>query len=173
MKFPKVSGRGGGGERRYLPEDLPGDPTLVILTFNTHQRAVVGKWQEFAEELADRYDDFDFTLLHVAGRGRGLGPPSLSTMAPGPVSQSPRGMGDNQVMIFVDKRWFQHSLGILGETSVYAMLVDDGYVVRQAAGMLTEDIARGLESLLDEWEEARSLAWKTDAPVESDADAAE
>jgi hypothetical protein len=176
VKFPKVSGRGGDGERRYLPEDFDGDPTLVLLTFNRQQRAVVSQWREFAADLADRYDTFDYVQLHVAPRGRGLGPPALATMAPGPVSAGPRTVQDDRrILVFVDKRWFQRSLGILGETSVYAMLVDDGYVVRQAAGMLTRDIAQGLESLLSEWDaaQARTAGWNTSSGPTSDADAAE
>jgi hypothetical protein len=41
---------------------------------------------------------------------------------------------------------------------VYALLVDDGHIVRQAAGFPVAATVEGLLSLLDDWERARPRA---------------
>lgn len=171
VNFPKVSARDGTGSRVYLPVDLQGDPTLVVITFSWQQRSLVGVWREFATQLVDRYDRFEYYELHVVGQRTGMTPPMLTGgMRPEPG----RGALDERTLLtYVDKGWFRRSLGLLGETSVYALLVDDGYVVRQAAGMLSEDIAGGLESLLAEWEDAERRWDAFGGTAEADGDAAE
>lgn len=166
MKFPTVSGRDASGERVHLPVDFEGDPTLVLITFRWQQRSLARSWRQFATELGDRYDRFEFYELHVTGQGSGMTPPMLSGgMRPAP---APGSLDEHSILLFVDRDYFQRSLGLLGETSVYAMLIDDGHVVRQAAGVLTEDIADGLRSLLDEWEAAEQR-WDVMGTDEADA----
>jgi hypothetical protein len=58
----------------------------------------------------------------------------------------------------VNKRQFRQSLGLLGEETVYALLVDDGHIVRQAAGFPVSEAIDGLWSLLDEWDDARPVS---------------
>jgi hypothetical protein len=58
----------------------------------------------------------------------------------------------------VNKRQFRRSLGLLGEETVYALLVDDGHVVRQAAGFPVSATVEALLSLLDDWDAARAPA---------------
>jgi hypothetical protein len=80
--------------------------------------------------------------------------------------------GERTVVVHVNRQSFRRSLGLVGEATIYALLVDDEYVVRRAAGMLTRDIADGLQSLLEEWEDADSrwdVVGTTDA-VEADGD---
>lgn len=169
VKFPNVSARDGTGERVYLPVDLVGDPTLVLVSFRWQQRSLVEMWREFASGLADRYDRFEYYELHVVGPRSGMTPPVLSGgMRPTPGRAD---LGDRTLPGFVDKGWFRRSLGLLGETTVYALLVDGGYVVRRAAGTPTEDVAAGLESLLDEWEDAlrRWNSFSSDAGANGDA----
>ena len=167
VKFPKVSGRDAEGNRVHLPVDFEGDPTLVLITFRWQQRSLARSWREFATELEERYDRFEFCELHVTGRGSGMTPPVLSGgMRPDP---APGSMDEHSILLFVDRDHFRRSLGLLGETSVYALLIDDGYVVRQAAGMVTEDIAAGLRDLLEEWDEAEQR-WDVTGADETGAD---
>ncbi|MFB6129357.1 MAG: hypothetical protein ABEJ28_00870 [Salinigranum sp.] len=171
MKFPRIRGRNADGDRVYLPVDFEGEPTLVLLTFQWQQRAVVRAWREFADSLAEEYDDFEYAELYVTGGKSGLHPPVM-TGGLGPTPGSAAG-DDRLLSVRVNKRSFRRSLGLPGESTVYALLVDDEYVVRQAAGMLTRDIAEGLQSLLAEWEDAE-IRWTearaTRAEAESSAD---
>ena len=154
VKFPRIRCRDSAGEQRYLPVDFPGDPTLVLITFQWQQRSVAQAWCEFADRLVQAFDDFEYVELHVVGTGSGLHPPVM-TGGLGPVPGSPS-LGKRTMLAYVDKRSFRRSLGLLGEQTIYALLVDGEYVVRQAAGMLTRDIAEGLSELLREWEAAEN-----------------
>ena len=68
---------------------------------------------------------------------------------------------DNALVTRVNKTALQRRLGLLGEGNIYALLIEDGDVVRQAAGVLTPETADALENLLEQWREAHS-GW-TDA----------
>jgi hypothetical protein len=142
----------------YLPVDFEGDPTLVLIAFSWQQQSLVDSWTEFADRLVEEYEEFEYYRLHVVGREGGLHPPMLTgglRPTPGTVDG-----GERTVVVHVNRRSFRRSLGLVGEATIYALLVDDEYVVRRAAGMLTRDVADGLRSLLEEWESA-------DAPAES------
>lgn len=171
MKFPQIRGRNSEGERVYLPVDFAGEPTLVLITFQWQQRSMADAWREFADRLAEEYDDFEYVELFVAGSRGGLHPPVMTGgLTPTPGSGMP---DDRMITLHVDKRSFRRSLGLLGEQTIYTLLVDGEYVVRQAAGMLTRDVADGLESLLSEWEDAESRwmeAQASTAEAESGAD---
>ena len=155
----------------YLPVDFAGEPTLVLITFQWQQRSLVEAWREFADRLAERHDDFDYVELYVVGSRSGLHPPIMTGgLGPNPGMGTP---DDRTITVHVDKRSFRRSLGLLGEQTIYAFLVDDEYVVRQAAGMITRDVADGLKSLLAEWEDAQGRwteARASTAEAESGAD---
>jgi hypothetical protein len=152
VKFPQIQGRNADGERVYLPVDLGGEPTLVLITFQWQQRSLVEAWREFADRLVEKHENFDYVELYVVGGGSGLHPPMMTGgLGPTPGAGS---MDERTLTVHVDKRAFRRSLGLLGEQTIYALLVDGEYVIRQAAGMLTRDIADGLKSLLAEWEDA-------------------
>lgn len=145
MKFPTVPGRDTHGRRLMLPDDLDGEQTLVVVSFHQRQRSLVNSWRQFASELCDRFDHFGYYELIVGSRG-GMLPPSVSGgMSPTNARQR---VHDNTIFLSVDKQAFQRRLGILGEQTIYAFLVEDGSVVRQAAGVLTPKTGEALEQLL-------------------------
>lgn len=160
MKFPRVAGTVADGTRVALPEGFPGSPTLVLVTFGWQQRSLVAPWRKFAERLAERYEPFEFRELAVAGQRRGMLPPDVGGFGP-PIATGRR--SDRTISVGVNKRAFRRSLGLVGEQTNYALLVDDGYVVRRAAGILTRETAEGLTSLLDDWVRANAIAneWTT------------
>jgi hypothetical protein len=170
LQFPRLSGQNGDGDRVYLPVDFEGDPSLVLIAFSWQQQSLVDAWTEFADRLVEEYDSFEYYKLHVVGRESGLHPPMMT----GGLSPNPGSVdgGERTVVVHVNRQSFRRSLGLAGEATIYALLVDDEYVVRRAAGMLTRDIADGLQSLLEEWEDADSR-WDvvgTPDAVEADGD---
>ena len=44
MVFPELAARDLNGVTRRLPDDLPGDPTLVLVVFRMHQQTDVETW---------------------------------------------------------------------------------------------------------------------------------
>jgi hypothetical protein len=156
MRFPRVSGSKLDGSHVTLPDWFDGDPTLVVVSFQWQQRSLVDPWCSVAERLAARYDDFEYyELLVVDWRSR---------MLIGRTRRADLLTGDQHermVVVRVNKRQFRQSLGLLGEDTVYALLLDESHVVRQAAGFPDSSTVDGLRSLLAEWEAARP-------PVEAD-----
>ena len=123
---------------------------MLIVSFQWQQRSLVDPWCSVADRLAERYDDFEYReLLVVDWRSRML------------VGRTRRAdllsddQHDRMLVLRVNKRQFRQSLGLLGEETVYALLVDDGHVVRQAAGFPDSSTIESLLSLLDDWERAR------------------
>ncbi|RLM59435.1 hypothetical protein DVK02_01415 [Halobellus sp. Atlit-31R] len=145
MKFPTVSGRDTQGRRLTLPDDLDGEQTLLVVSFHQRQRSLVNSWRQFAAELCEHFDHFGYYELVVCGNGGMLPPQSMGGMSPTNARQQTH---DNTVFLSVDKQAFRRRLGILGEQTIYAFLIEDEKVVRQAAGVLTPKTGEALESLL-------------------------
>jgi len=152
MKFPTVSGRDTQGRRLTLPDDLDGEQTLVVVSFHQRQRSLVNSWRQFASELCERFDHFGYYELTVCGKGGMLPPQSMGGMSPASARQRTH---DNTIFLSVDKQAFRRRLGILGEQTIYAFLLEDGDVVRQAAGVLTPKTGEALESLLQSYRDEK------------------
>jgi hypothetical protein len=150
MRFPRVSGSTLDGEHVSLPEAFDGDPTLLVVSFQWQQRSIVDPWRSVAARLADRYDAFDYYELFVVDwRSRVL-------VGDDRRGDLPSAGGQERLLVLrVNKRQFRQSLGLLGEETVYALLLDDGHVVRQAAGFPASATVEGLWALLDDWEQVR------------------
>ena len=159
MQFPQVRGRTTAGEQVSLPSDFGGDPTLVLMAFRWQQRGLVESWESFAAHLSDDYPEFEYCELVLVNRNRGMiGGGFARQSMPGFLGlpeMLTHDLPDHAIVAPVNKRQFRHSLGLVGEQTNYALLVDDGRVVRGAAGALTDETARDLESLLSEWERHR------------------
>ena len=153
MRFPRVSGSTLDGRHISLPECFDGDPTLLVVSFQWQQRSLVDPWCSVADRLAERYDEFDYyELLVVDWRSRMLvGRTRRADLLSGD-------QHDRMLVLRVNKRQFRQSLGLLGEETVYALLVDEDHVVRQAAGFPSSSTVEGLLSLLDDWDAARPTA---------------
>jgi len=152
MKFPTVPGRDTHDARVRVPDDLEGEQTLLVVTFHRQQRSLVRSWRGFAEELCDRFDHFAYYELVVGGKS-GMVPPAVSGgMSPTDAAQRRH---DHTIRISVDKSAFRRRLGMVGESTIYALLVEDDYVVRREAGVLTPSVGEGLESLLESYRDAK------------------
>lgn len=153
MKFPTVSGRDTQGRRVTLPDDLDGEQTLLVVSFHLRQRSLVGSWRQFASELCETFDHFSYYELVVSGQGGMLPPTSQGGMSPTNARQR---VHDNTILLSVNKQAFQRQLGLLGEQTIYAFLVEDGHVVRQAAGVITPETGEALESLLEAYRDEKN-----------------
>lgn len=152
MKFPTVPGRDTHNARLTLPDDLDGEQTLVVVTFHRQQRPLVRSWRGFAEELCDRFDHFAYYELVVGGTSGMVPPATTGGLSPTDAAQRRH---DHTIRIAVDKTAFRRRLGMVGERTIYAFLVEDGYVVRREAGVLTPSVGEGLESLLESYRDAK------------------
>lgn len=153
MRFPRVSGSTLDGGDVSLPEDFRGEPTLLVVSFQWQQRPIVDPWCSVATRLVDRYDGFDYhELLVVDWRSRMLVGRTRQT------SLRSAEQRERMIVLRTNKRQFRRSLGLLGEDTVYALLIDEGRIVRQAAGFPDQSTVDGLSSLLDEWNDARPVA---------------
>ena len=152
MKFPTVPGRDTNGARLALPDDLDGEQTLLVVSFHHRQRSLVGSWRQFAEELSEQFEHFAYYELVVGGKS-GMVPPTLN----GGLSQTSAmcRQHDNTIRVSVDKTAFRRRLGMVGEQTIYAFLLEDDYVVRREAGVLTPSVGDGLESLLESYRDAK------------------
>ena len=160
MQFPQVRGQAATGDAVSLPSDFGGDPTLVLLGFRWQQRGLVESWESFAAYLSEDYPNFEYCELVLVNRKQGLfGGPFARQSMPGFLGlpdMLTRNLPDHAIIAPVDKRHFRRSLGLVGEQTNYALLVDDGRVVRRAAGALTGETARSLESMLADWDSYRN-----------------
>ena len=175
MQFPNVRGREVTGDPVSLPADFRGDPTLVLMAFRWQQRGLVESWESFAAHLSDGFPAFEYCELVLVNRRRGmLGGGFARQSTPeflGLPEMLTRDLPDHAIVAPVDRRRFRRSLGLVGEQTNYALLVDDGRIVGGAAGALTDGAARELESLLSEWERRRGGDGNaTDADVDADPD---
>ncbi|KAB1196461.1 MULTISPECIES: hypothetical protein [Haloferax] len=159
MEFPRLPSRDTNGRKVVLPDDLEGEQTLLLISFDRRQQSLVGSWRGFAKELTETYDHFGYYELLVLGGRSGMMPPLAGGgLTPSAARSRPH---DNALVARVDKTALQRRLGLLGEGNIYALLIEDGQVVRQAAGVPTPETADALENLLKQWREANS-GW-TDA----------
>ncbi|MFB6251095.1 MAG: hypothetical protein ABEI27_05320 [Halobellus sp.] len=153
MKFPTTSGSDKHGRRVTLPTDLDGEQTLVVVSFHLRQRSLVSSWREFADELREEFEHFEYHELVVGREGGMLPPMSKGGMSPANASHR---LHENTVFLSVNKQAFQRQLGILGDQTIHTFLLEDDYVVRRAAGVLTPETAGGLESLLREYRDVQN-----------------
>ncbi|KAB1188626.1 MULTISPECIES: hypothetical protein [Haloferax] len=159
MEFPRLPSRDTNGQKVVLPDDLEGEQTLVLISFDRRQQSLVGSWRGFAKELCETYNHFGYYELLVLGGRSGMMPPLAGGgMSPGAARSRPH---ENALVTRVNKTALQRRLGLLGEGNIYALLIEDGSVVRQAAGVLTPETADALENLLKQWRDVNS-GW-TDA----------
>ncbi|ELK55575.1 hypothetical protein D320_03838 [Haloferax sp. BAB-2207] len=164
MEFPRLPTRDTSGQKVVLPDDLEGEQTLVLISFDRRQQSLVGSWRGFAKELCGTYGHFEYYELLVLGGRSGMMPPmSGGGMSPEAARSRPH---DNALIARVDKTALQRRLGLLGEGNIYALLIEDGTVVRQAAGVLTPETGDALEDLLKQWREANS-GWTDASPAGS------
>ncbi|MFC7203805.1 hypothetical protein ACFQJC_09775 [Haloferax namakaokahaiae] len=153
MDFPRLPTRDANGNKVVLPDDMAGEQNLLLISFDRRQQSLVGSWRGFANDLAETYDHFEYYELLVLGGRSGMVPPMGGGMTPGAARSRPH---ENALVTRVDKTALQRRLGLLGEGDIYALLIEDGTVVRQAAGVLTPKTADALENLLSTWREANA-----------------
>ena len=155
MKFPTVPGRDTHDTRLTVPDDLDGEQTLLVVTFHRRQRSLVRSWRQFAEELCERFDHFAYYELVVGGRSGMVPPATAGGLSPTSAAQKRH---EHTIRISVDKAAFRRRLGMVGEQTIYALLVEDDYVVRREAGVVTPSVGEGLESLLESYRDAKHLS---------------
>ncbi|ELZ91254.1 hypothetical protein C440_13109 [Haloferax mucosum ATCC BAA-1512] len=158
MEFPRLPSRDTSGQKVVLPDDLDGEQTLVLISFDRRQQSLVGSWRGFAKELCETYGHFEYYEVLVLGSRSGMMPSLGGGMSPSTARSRPH---ENALIARVNKTALQRRLGLLGEGNIYALLIEDGTVVRKAAGVLTPETGDALEDLLQQWREANS-GW-TDA----------
>ena len=146
--FPEVEGTRPDGTRVRLPDDLPADATVLVVSFRDDLDAVADQWARLAERLADGYGGrlavWETPVLGRAGRALDvLGSVMRDEIEPAEQYRT--------VRLHADAGDLRKALGLRGANTVTAFLVArDGRIAwsGQDAVDLTE--IASLESALDE-----------------------
>ena len=75
MEFPRLPSRDTNGQKVVLPDDLEGEQSLLLISFDRRQQSLVGSWRGFAKELTEAYGHFEYYELLVLGGRSGMMPP--------------------------------------------------------------------------------------------------
>lgn len=138
MKFPQIVAENLNKEEVKIPEQLKGNPKLLIVAFQQWHQRLVDSWVPAAESLMKQYPSFDFYELPTIRQmnfvyrrfldgGMRAGIPSKETRR-------------RTITLYIDKDQFKESLDILTEETIVSFLVDlDGNIIWRTDGGFTKD----------------------------------
>ena len=139
-QFPLVDADDLNGRAVSLPDDLPGDPTIVFIAYKRNQQPSINAWVA-GLGLQER-GGAAWVELPVVGRGAALFRSFVDNgMRSGITSTAMRA---RTITIYSSQRAFNTQLGIKGRDEIYTALVGrSGEVHALITGDVTEDkIAR-------------------------------
>ena len=143
MNFPKVKAENLNKVEVEVPDDLQGDPRILIVAFQQWHQRLVNSWVPFLSTLIDKFPNFDFYELPTIRKmnflyrrfidgGMRAGIPSIDTRR-------------RTVTLYIDKESFKETLEIESEESIYLFLINsNGEVVWREEGGITEEKAVAL-----------------------------
>jgi len=138
MKLPTVSGKNLLGEQLNFPHDFTAHMNLVLVAFDQYQQHDIDTWVPLAKDLAATNPDFAYYEFPVPGTMGPMGRTMLDYwMRQGIPNPETRAL---TVTLYMNRGDFYKPLGLPDDRQVYALLIrDDGEVLWQAAGPLTDD----------------------------------
>ena len=140
LQFPQLDADDLNGRSVSLPQDLPGDPTIVFIAYKRNQQPSINAW--VAHLGLQERGGAAWAELPVVGRGAALFRNFIDNgMRSGITSTAMRG---RTITIYSSQRAFNRALGIDGRDQIYTALVGRGGQVHVLIkGDVTEDkIAR-------------------------------
>ena len=150
MKFPQILAENLNKEEVLVPDQLQGDPKLVVIAFQQWHQGLVNSWVPFLESLMAKHPSFDYYELptirsmnfiyrRIIDGGMRAGIPSRDT----------RG---RTITLYIDKDPFKEALDIVTEETIYLFLLDSsGETVWRGEGGLTDEKAGALEREIEQY----------------------
>ncbi len=149
LQFPKIKAENLNKEEIEIPDQLTGDPRLLIVAFQQWHQRVVDSWIPYLLELVKEFPGFDFYELPTIRKmnylyrrfidgGMRAGIPSRETRR-------------RTVTLYIDKEPFKEALDITTEETIYLFLIDsegmvtwnsDSEISREKALSLREAISK-------------------------------
>ena len=136
LQFPPLDADDLNGRAVSLPQDLPGDPTIVFIAYKRNQQPSINAW--VARLGLQERGGPAWAELPVVGRGAALFRSFVDNgMRSGITSTAMRG---RTITIYSSQRAFNKALGIDGRDEIYTALVGrDGQVHVLIEGDVTDE----------------------------------
>ena len=136
LQFPPLDADDLNGRAVSLPQDLPGDPTIVFIAYKRNQQPSINAW--VARLGLQELGGLAWAELPVLGRGVALFRTLVDNgMRSGITSTAMRG---RTITIYPSQRAFNKALGINGRDEIYIALVGrDGQVHVLIEGDVTDE----------------------------------
>ena len=136
LQFPPLDADDLNGRAVSLPQDLPGDPTIVFIAYKRNQQQSINAW--VARLGLQELGGLAWAELPVVGRGAALFRTFVDNgMRSGITSTAMRG---RTITIYSSQRAFNKALGIDGRDEIYIALVGrDGQVHVLIEGDVTDE----------------------------------
>ena len=136
LQFPSLDADDLNGRAVSLPQDFPGDPTIVFIAYKRNQQPSINAWV-VRLGLQER-EGPAWAELPVVGRGAALFRSFVDNgMRSGITSTAMRG---RTITIYSSQRAFNKALGIDGRDEIYTALVGrDGQVYVLIEGDVTDE----------------------------------
>ena len=121
-KFPNLTARNLGGKMVTLPNEFPGELTLVLITFEHDHQREANTWLDAAPELLKKFPGIPCFQVAVINKEYKLGRFVLDRMMRSEISN--REQWARTVTAYIDKAAFDRALQIFSEEKTAVLLVD-------------------------------------------------
>jgi hypothetical protein len=148
MNFPKIKAENLNKVEVEVPDQLEGDPRVLIVAFQQWHQRLVNSWVPFLSTLTEKFPRFDFYELPTIRKmnfvyrrfidgGMRAGIPSMDTRR-------------RTVTLYIDKDPFKEALEINSEETISLFLIDSkGEVLWREEGAITEEKALALSEAIE------------------------
>ena len=150
MKFPQILAENLNKEEVLVPDQLQGDPKLVVIAFQQWHQGLVNSWVPFLESLMAKHPSFDYYELPTIRSMNFIYRRFIDGgMRAGIPSRDTRG---RTITLYIDKDPFKEALDIVTEETIYLFLLDSsGETVWRGEGGLTDEKAGALEREIEQY----------------------
>ncbi|MBN2230525.1 MAG: hypothetical protein JW779_13135 [Candidatus Thorarchaeota archaeon] len=150
MKFPRITAENLNKETIEVPNQLRGDPKLLIVAFQQWQQRLVNSWVPYLESLILKYPDFDFYELPTIRSMNFVYRRFIDGgMRAGIPSRETRG---RTITLYIDKESFKESLNIVTEETIYLFLTkQDGEIIWKGEGGFDDEKVPLLEKAIEDY----------------------
>ena len=123
MQFPTIEAENLNKRQVIVPDNLNGNPKLLILAFQQWQQNVVDSWLPFLDNLTKKFPSFDFFELPTIRRMN----PLYRRFIDGGMRAGIRSIETRErtITLYIDKDPLKDALDIVTEDTIYLFLIDD------------------------------------------------